>query len=402
MSVFQSARQVEVAYKQQTEIGTLPSASDASVFRINSGGLNLTKEPIQSNENRRDGMTTRGRHGSRSVSGNYTGDLSVGTFDKLVEGLFWGSLDTALVVDESTAAMDSATLSINGNVITASTGSFITAGIRFGDVIRLTGGAHADNANRNLRVTGVTATTITVADTLVNEAGPISTWEITRPRKVMQGTTRYAFCFEEREIDIEGSEVFEWCRIGSMALEMQPNAMATLNFGVVGRNMEVKEGNDSPFFLTPLITTTQGLTAVEAKIMLGSTEITDLTGVSLNFDRRAAGQPVVGSVLTPDVFDNTLQITGSISGLRQDFARTKSFLDEDDLSLHLLFAENTSEPAEFVSLVIPYLSLASSSKSEIGQDGPRTQSLDVLVGIDPRGGAYEAAMAIWQSSSVAP
>ena len=396
---YQSARQIEVAFKSESAFGTLPGATDGKGFRANSGGLNLSKDPITSNENRRDGMTTRGRHGSRNVSGNYTGDLSVGTFDTLVEALFWGTFAAAVTVDDELAAMSSASLAVGANTITASAGSWITAGLRVGDVIRESEGLVTANKDKNLRITGLTATVITVAETLTVEAGPIAAWTITRPKKVIQAATRRSFTFEEREIDIDGSEIFKGCRVGSMALDMSPNGMATLNFGIVGQDMEIMTAGDSPYYTTPTYTTTQGLTAVEAKIVLGTTEIVDLTSVSLNFDRRAAGNPVVGSVLTPDVFDNTLQITGSISGLRQDLTRTAAFLAETDLSLHLLFAENTAEPSDFISIVIPYLSLSSSSKSELGQDGPRTQTLDLMIGKDERGGAYEAAMAIYQTSA---
>lgn len=397
--VYQTARQVEVSYKLQTVKGTLPSNAGAKAFRINDGSLNLNKDPINSGENRRDGMTTRGRHGSRNVSGNYTGDLSVGTFDELVEALFWGTFSPLLTLDEDVPALSSATLAVGANTITASAGSWITAGLRVGDVIRATSGLAAGNLNRSLRIIGLTATVITVAEDLTVEAGPIVAYTIVRSKKVTQGTTRRAFCFEERESDIDGSEIFEWCRVGSMALEMQPNGMATVNFGIVGRNMEVHEGAESPYFTSPTYTTSAGLTAVEAKIMLGAEEVVDLTALSLNFDRRAAGQPVVGSDLTPDVFDNTLTVAGSITALRQDFSKTKAFLEEDDLSLHILFAENEAEPADFISVVIPYLSLSTSSKSAIGQDGPRTQSLDLMIGVDPRGGAYEPCMAIWQTSA---
>ncbi|WP_439618309.1 phage tail tube protein [Shinella sp.] len=397
--VYQTARQVEVSYKLQTVEGTKPSNSAAKAFRLNEGGLNLTKEPINSNENRRDGMTTRGRHGSRNVSGNYSGDLSVGTFDELVEAAWWGTFSPALTIDEDTAGLASATLAVGANTITASAGSWITAGLRVGDVIRATAGLDDENLDRNLRIIGLTGAVITLAEDLTVEAGPIATYSFVRPKKVTQGMTRRAFCFEEREIDIDGSEVFEWCRIGSMALEMQPNGMATVNFSIVGRNMEVLEGAQSPYFTNPSYTTSTGLTAVEAKIVLGTTEVVDLTSLSLTFDRRAAGTPVVGSDLTPDVFDNNMTVAGSITGLRKDFSRTKSFLEEDTLSLHLLFAEREGEPSEFISLVIPFLSLASSSKSAIGQDGPRTQTLDLMPGIDERGGAYERCMAIWQTSA---
>ncbi len=66
---YQSGRNILVAYKPEVTFGTLEDATSGKVFRPNTGGLNLTKEPIRSNENRRDGQMTRGRHGSRSVAG---------------------------------------------------------------------------------------------------------------------------------------------------------------------------------------------------------------------------------------------------------------------------------------------------------------------------------------------
>lgn len=397
---FQTARQVEVAFKEQSVIGVPESGSGATGFRINSGGLNLTKEPIVSNENRRDGQRSRGRHGSRSVAGSYQADLSVGSFDALIAAMLWGTWDSTLTITQATSGGPTE-ITTTTNTIVGNSGSWITAGLRVGDIIRLSGHATAGNNDRNLGpILGLTATTITLpAGQLTANGTPDDAFTITRPKKVICGSTRRAYTVEEREIDIDGSEVFEWCRVSNMEISLQPNSMATITVGFVGRDMDVKEGGDSPHFSSPTYTTTQGLTAVEAAIYLGSTHITDLSGVTIRMDRRAAASPVVGSVRTPDVFDNDLEITGSITGLRQDFTRTAAFLNETDLSLHLTFAENEAEPADFIAVHIPFLTLSTSSKSEIGQDGPRTQTLELLIGKDERGGAYDATMIAFQSSA---
>ncbi|HEV7417866.1 MAG TPA: phage tail tube protein, partial [Tianweitania sediminis] len=157
---YQSGRNVAVSYKLETEFGQLPGATDAKAFRPNSGQLTLAKEAITSNEIRRDGMSTRGRHGSRSVTGQYAGDLSVGTFDELIEAVFRGTFEAALTIDQD--AMASATIAVDANTITAPAGSFIAAGLRVNDVIRLGEGFAAGNQNLNVRIVGLTATTITV------------------------------------------------------------------------------------------------------------------------------------------------------------------------------------------------------------------------------------------------
>lgn len=399
MPTFQTARQIEVAYKAQSAIGTPETGSGAKGFRANSGGLNLTKEAIQSGENRRDGQRSRGRHGQRAVTGQYVADLSVGSFDDLIAAIMWGSFGSDLVITEATSGGPTE-ITTTANTIVGNSGSWITAGLRVGDTIRLTNHATAANNGKNLTILGLTATTITLpANSLTLNATPDTAFTITRPKKCIMGSTRGAFTFEEREIDIDGSEVFDWCRVSFVEIAMQPNSMAQITVGLAGRDMTLAEGSASPNFTTPTYTTTQGLTDVEAKIFLGSTEVTDLTGVTIRIDRRAAGIPVVGSVRTPDVFDNDAQVTGSITGLRSDFTRTAAFLAETDLSLLVRFAENEAEPADFLSMYVPYLTLASSFKSEIGQDGPRTQTLELMIGKDERGGAYEATMIAFQSTA---
>jgi hypothetical protein len=396
---YQSGRQIEVAYKTEDTYGELPGATSAKVFRPNNGNLALAIEPIRSNENRRDGMMTRGRHGSRSVTGQYTGDLSVGSYDDLIEAVFRGTFSAALTIDESTSELSSATLAVAANTITASTGSWIDAGLRVGDVIRLTDGFDDDNKNRNIRVTGLTATVITTAETLTVEAGPISSYELVRPKKVIQGITNRSFTFEEREIDIDNSEVFKGVRIGQLQIQMQPNGMCILTFNLVGQDMEQKTGADSPYFTTPTETTSIGLTAVEAKIRLGSDDVLDVSSLSLTLNLNAAGNPVVGSNLTPDVFTNLASIEGSITALKADATRVTQYLDETELSLHLLFEENETGAADFCAFHVPNMTLASATKSDLGSDGARTQTFSLLVGKDLRGGAYDATMISFQTSA---
>jgi len=392
---YQSGRNIRVAFKAQPDRDALPGAADAKVFRINSGGLNLAKEPIQSGELRADGMSTRGRHGTRSVTGNYLADLSVGTFDPLIEAAFRGTFSPALVLDGD----DFTSITTTAHEIVLTSGDPIALGLRIGEIIRLTGAATVANTNRNLRILDLDATTITVAETLTVDAVADADATITRPKKLVQGTVARAFAFEEYEADIDGTELFEYCRVGSLQVQLQPNGMTTLNFGIVGRDMQVMDAANAPYFINPTKTTTIGLTAVEAKIMLGDEEVMDVSAIDFTLDLRASGVPVVGSNLTPEVFTNTAQVSLSVTALKKDVERARQYLNEDELSLHLLFEENETGAADFVAFHIPNLTLASASKSEMGQDNARTQTFTCLVGADERGGAYEPTMVKFQTSA---
>lgn len=394
---YQSARNLLVAYKEETTFGALPGDTDGIVFRPNSGGLNLTKEPINSNETRRDGQRSRGRHGSRSVTGQYEGDLSLGSFDDLIEAVFRGTFEAALTLTEATASL--ASITTTTNTIVAGGGSWLTAGLRVGDVIRLANHATAENNGRNLRIVALTTSTITVAETLTANAVADTAFTITRSKKLLMGTTARSFTFEEREIDIDGSKVFKGCRVGSLRISMQPNNMARLTFGIVGQDMEVREDSESPYYTDPVATTSIGMTAVEAVIRLGTSDVLDVSALEININLNAAGVPVVGSVLTPDVFTNLATVEGSVTALKQDLSRAADFLDETELSLHLMFTENEGEPKDFCSFVIGNLTLSGATDSELGADGPRQQTLPLLIGKDERGGAFDPTTVKYQTSA---
>lgn len=392
---YQSGRNIRVAYKLESSFGVLPGATDAEIFRINSGGLTLAKEPINSNELRPDGMSTRGRHGSRSVTGNYVADLSVGTFDDLIEAVFRGTFSPALELDET----DFTSITTTANTIVFASGSPIALGLKIGEIIRLSGHATTGNNNRNLRITDLDATTITVAETLIVDNVADTAVTITRPKSLIQGVTPRSFTFEEYEADIDGTEIFTGCRIGSMQLQLQPNGMAMLTFGVVGQDMDALDDSSAPYFTSPTKTTAIGLTAVEVKIMLGGVDVLDVSSIDMTLQLNASGVPVVGSVLTPEVFTNSAQITLSVTALKKDIDRVQQYLNEDELSLHLLFEENETGAADFCAFYLPNITLASASKSELGQDNGRTVTFTCLVGADDRGGAHPATMIGFQTSA---
>ncbi|CAH1672062.1 phage tail tube protein [Chelatococcus asaccharovorans] len=392
---YQSGRNILVAYKEETAYGELPTSMGAKVFRPNTGGLNLTKGTIQSNENRRDGMTTRARHGQRNLAGSYSGDLSLGSYDDLIAAVFRGTFDAPLALSGLSLTVDDV-----ARTFTRSFGSWITDGVKVGDVVRFDDFTTVGNNDRNFRVTGVTATVLTVADEPVEVAVAETGVTLSRPKKVLQGLTPRSFAFEEYEADIDGSEVALGVRVGSMQLQLQPNGMAVLTFNFAGQNSDVLEGADAPHFTSPVATTSIGLTAVEAVIRIGDEDLVDLTSLDITVDLRAAGTEVVARTTTPDVFTNNATIEGNMTALRKDFTRVKNFLAEDVLSLHLLFAENEAEPKGFAAFYLGNLTLGSASKSELGADGPRTQTLSLNIGKDERGGAFDPTMIKFQTSAV--
>ncbi|WP_062236411.1 phage tail tube protein [Aureimonas sp. N4] len=391
---YQTGRNILVNVKPEASYGVLPDNTGGKSFRANSGSVALSKEPIRSGENRRDGQQTRGRHGSKSVSGSYTADLSLGSFDDLFAAVFRGTWDTPLALSGLSVTADA-----TAKTFTRSAGSWISDGVRVGDVVRFSGFTTTANNARNFRVVGLTATVMTVAETPVSVGSAQTGVGLARPKKLLQGVTPRSFAVEEAEIDIDGSELFTGVRVGQMQLNLQPNGMATVTFSLVGQDMQVKEGAESPYFASATTTVSLGMTAVEAVIRLGDRDVLDISQATLSINLNAAGFPVVGSNVTPDVFTNLATVEGTLTALRNDVSRVKNFLNEDQMSLHLLFTENESEPRDFIAFYVPNLTLSNATKSELGSDGPRTQQLSMMIGTDDRGGAFDPVMVKMQTSA---
>lgn len=379
----QLARNVTVAFKAQPVLGVPATGAGASIFRYNSGGgLSLTKNRVRSNESRNDGQSTLGRHGSRSVAGSYPADATLGTFDALIEAVVRGTWSPTLTITSASPGGVSS-LATTANTINGPAGSnLFTAGVRVGDIIRLGGLPDVSNNNRNLRATGGAGNVITVAETLVANAALTTTFTITRPKKLIQPAVpvRRLFTFEEIEDDLDASTLFPDCRVSSCKVTLAADGMVMLEFGIVGRDASVLEGAASPNFTAPIATATLGLVAVDASIRLGATSIASLTSCDFTMDLRAGTTPVVGANTSPDVYDNNMgPIAGSLSAIRRDMTLLKSFIAEDQLSLHLLLVEPDSEPKDFLSFYLPLLTLDGNTKN-FGADGPLIQTVPFEAG----------------------
>lgn len=389
-----------VARKAQSALGTQANGADAIVLRTTGGqGGSMTKAAIESNEVRRDGLSTRGRHGLQKTSGSYSSELSIGGFDDIFEAVIrgtWGAADLAITEADMTS------ITTGANTIVAAAGSWITEGIKVGDVVVLTGQATSTtNNSKNLRVTGVTALTLTVAETLVVNAVADTAFTLTRTGRVLVNpgagnlVKRY-FTIEEHEYDQDQSELFTDCAWTSFRLSMQPNGLVSLDSSWIGTGQfDVLATGDAPHFTSPTTSTGVPLAVVEASVRLGTGDLLDLTSFDITVDTQAQAPDVISSVpYAPDIFHGSEMVTMNLSMLRKDLQAVSDFIDETPLSLHVLLQENETAPASFFSLYVPNFTLGSATKSALAkQGGPRTVTIAVpaaLVGIDTTGSGYDA------------
>ncbi len=387
----QTGKNLYVNYKAEATFNTAPGTGSGYRFRLNpSPGLAPQRAIILPGEVRADLQTPMARLGSGFVQGSYNSDLSVASFDPLWEALARSTYVAAISITQATMTSITTTTS----TIVAAAGSWITQGVRAGDVVRLTGHATTANNSKNFRVKTVTASTITVYGTpLVLDAVADTSFTLTVLKKVMPGTTptRRSFYLEEYNQDSDVSEVFGGCRLSSLRIQGGPDQMATGEWGFTGASITPLASGSSPYYISPTQSTSIGLTLADASIALGGSDVVNLTGFELNFDLGTSTQAVIGSNVPPDVFDGQLQISGSISAMRDDLTMLTNYANETELELHVLMVEPEAEPKDCIAIYLPRVKLTSYSKN-LGGDGALIQTLPFVAGLRDAATGYDSTM----------
>lgn len=407
---YQTQSNIITAYKVQSALGTQATGAGGTVLRMAGGaGAQLTKAAIESNEVRRDGMRIRGRHGTQKTTGEWAAELSLGSHEKIVEAVMRDTWDAAdLTITQATAGLTSVTTTTS--TIVSGGGSWITAGLRVGDVIRPSGFTDAGNNNRNLRITGLTATVITVAETLIANAVADTTFSIVRPKKLIQFSggllvPRY-FTVDEYDVDIDQSTVltdFVW---GSVKFSMAPNGIITADPGGIGTGrIDALTTGASPLLTSPSESVAAPYSVVDATVRWGGTDAVDLTSFDLTIDTSPTAPDVFGSgaqKYSPDVFSGQMAVSMNLTMLRSSLTKLSDFIAETVYSLHVLCVENESEPKDFFSIYVPNFTLGGNTRSAPNKaGGPLTETISIpaaLVGKDTTGGAFDPTMIKFQST----
>lgn len=409
MCAYQTAANVLVAVKAEVTTGVAESTvTGAAQLRITSSpGLKLNRAVVQSDEKRDDGFKTMPRAGFKFVDGSYNGELSPGgATDRLLEALMRSTWVTLTSITFATMT----TITTGTNEIVANAGDWEDAqGIQVGDVFRLSNHITATDTNntKNLRCTAVTSLTISVPLLSLNaDASAASTGTLSVLRKLNKATTptRRSFSVEQYDQDTDLSELFLGCRCVGFNLSCKPGQMATVSYTFQGMSRTALATNTSPHFTSPSLTTQLGMIADDSTILKDGVAVTDFTGFDLNFAIAAGTEPTIGNLTSPDVFDNDCTVTGTITGLRDDFAALTDFDGETEFTLSIMLEGNdatTSVPAACLGVYLPRVVIGNVSAPVGGGDGAKVETWELLIGPRATATAHDAAIAIFHSS-VAP
>lgn len=393
----QTGKNLQVGFKVEATLNTAPGTAGEQLRFNASPGLKLTKTPIRSGEIRSDGLTPIARHGSRSVTGSFAAEMSEGSHDTLYEAGMRCSSVASFDVTNATASLGA--LSFASNAVYATTTgaqSWHDAGVRVGDVFRMSGlsGDAAANDDINAQVIAMTTHTLTLPDNTYTAASTaVSTWTASIGKKFSNPSTPVgrSFYFDQYDQDIDLSTVFGGVRVTGFNINGTPDGMAEVTFNVLGMSASALATGASPYYTTLTSYTTDPLVFADAAITLGGSTITKATAFSLAYEITAATEPVVGSSVTPDVFANDARLSGSITILREDLTNLTRFIDETELELTVLLQEPGTAPQPYISIFVPKLKFMDND-SPLGADGARTDTIPWEAGVKTSATNYDQTL----------
>jgi hypothetical protein len=357
-----------VAYKKQTALGTPSTGTGGQLIRRESATNTLTKDTYENNEIVSHQQSTGKTHGLRSAAIGLNGVLSPGTYAALVGSVLRRDFT-------SLTAITAVSVTIAGTApnytVTRAAGSYLTDGFKIGHVIRLTvGGLNANNINKNLLITGLTATVATVRTlngSVMTAEGPIAGTTITMVGKQtfspLTGHTRDYYTVEDWHSDISTSEYFTDVMFGSVDLDLPSTGNATL--AVAGPGLNRSTGG-SQILTTPTAeTTTNVMAAVNGLLVVNGSVIANVTGLQIKIDGKAASMgAVVGANISPDIQRGRIDVTGQFTAFYQDGVLPGLFDAATQINLIAAVTADSSAASDFMVITIPNLTLDGDSKDD--------------------------------------
>jgi len=329
-----SGSRVDLAYQTETVRGTPDSPAGIKYLRTTGRNINLEKDILESSEVRASRQRSDVRHGFNRVAGSIAAELGALAYDDWIQYGMGGSW-TAVT---TTGSPDLQVITATDDFVRA-TGDFIADGFRIGDYITTTGFTAGAN-NGTFRIESLTTTIITIsppAVALVDEASTTGRTLDIEGKRIDIGTTLQTVTLERRFNDISQFQVFNGVAINEMAFSVSPESIANVTFGLVGMSADALVGAERG---TPAAAPTNApFAAFDGELYEGTTAaanaIAVVTGLDFTVANNRSLEGVIGSKFSPDVFEGTAVVTGTMTAFLEDAVLMDKFFNETTSHLTL-------------------------------------------------------------------
>lgn len=374
--------------------GIASAGAGARQLRRVTGMVDLNKDTYGSNEIRSDLQRNDFRHGVRRATAKIAGELSPGSYADFMAG----SVKRDFV---AVAAVTGLSLTIAGSgpiyTITRSAGSWLTSGLKNGNVVRLSVGTfNAANLTKNIVIASMTATVLTCyvlnCSALVAE-GPIASSTVTAIGKTtfvpLTGHIEKYFSVEEWYPEVPFSGTGYDLRVSNFGLDLPATGLATCSFDMMG--VDVVDAASQRFTSPTALGTTGIAAAVNGVLLYQGVAVAVITAFSMQVASTYSGDPVVGSNIIPSLTPGRVIVRGSMSVKFTDTTFRSVFTNETEVDIAVVLSSNNSAASDFVGFTLSRIKLESNARDDGEKEIIQTISFDAL--LNNAGGASAATEA---------
>lgn len=361
MSVAQGINKITVI-KAQTGLGVPAAGSGGQVLRRKTSIGKRTRATYVNDEIVQHQQSTGVNLGTASTDWAFDGLLSPGTYATPLAAL----LRKVFTAGAASTGLSLTIAGVGPYTVTRAAGSFLTDGVKIGDMVRITAGTFVNPVNRdnNIVVTALTDLVLTGltlnGSTLVAE-GPIAASAVTvigkKTMAPLIGHTDTLLTVEEWYNDLGRSELFPDLRISQADLGLPASGNATIKLASMG--LGVRTRGSAQVLTTPTAATaTPVLTAVRGVVLANGVAQGGVTGITMTIKGNlTAIGPVVGSNFNPDMSRGRIEVSGQFTALFDSPALGLLYDGETVTSLVAVMAADTTNGADFVAINLSALKL---------------------------------------------
>jgi hypothetical protein len=175
--------------------------------------------------------------------------------------------------------------------------------------------------------------------------------------------TKDYWTVEDWQSDISQSEVYSDVVFGKLDIGLPSTGNATLAVTGVGLNRTTG--------ITRILTTPTGetssnpLAAINGLLIVNGAAVTNITGLTLSIDGKAAGMgAVVGANVAPDIQRGSIEVSGSFTAFYQDAVLSGLFDAATQVNLVAVIEDNTTASSDFVSFNLSNITLDGDGKDD--------------------------------------
>lgn len=199
------------------------------------------------------------------------------------------------------------------------------------------------------------------------EAALCGAW---KDNEVTAGVEERSFTIERAFNDIKKYTAYRGCFVNTFSLSMQPNAMTTATFGIIGMDAETF---DAPLCETPAPSETgRPFDTYIGELREGERQIAVVTGIDMTLDNGIEPQFVLFRRSAPFVAYGKSNVTGTLTAFFENQDLIAKFLDETPTSLEFTLGGAKGEGS--YTFILPNIRYTGADNPVDG-DGPVSISM---------------------------